>query len=226
MSVWNLAGADERMEFAGHASGVTGVSFSPTEPRWLRRVRTARSSSGSRPLVDCGDARRLSGRCPGRDFSPDGALLATGSMDKGGLRIWDTRNWQEVYAANEDAEYMGEITGLVFLRGAGTDLGLAATSRFSGLGIWRVKRNGDARPGLQPIVQHHGYECLHVALSPDGELAAYIDSDFIVKVWDVARARELAFSGPGRSLAGIPWLSARRGTWSTSPATASPSSGM
>ncbi len=29
VQVWNLAGAGERMESAGHASGVTGVSFSP-----------------------------------------------------------------------------------------------------------------------------------------------------------------------------------------------------
>jgi len=129
-------------------------------------------------------------------FSPDGMLLATGSFQNGRLRVWDTRSWQEVYAANEDAKHRGDITGLAFLRGAGTDLGLAATSRNSGLGIWQVKRAGDAPLVLRPIVQTPCSQCLHIALSHDSELVAYIDSDVNVKVWDVATARGLAFSGP------------------------------
>ncbi len=202
LSVWSLGGADERREFAGHAAGVTGVSFSPDGT-----TLASTSKDGTVKLWEpaTGHLRRTLGGYPADvqvcAFSPDETMLATGSMDKGGIRIWDTRSWQEVYAAKVDAENINNITGLVFLRGAGRDLGLAATSRGSGLGIWRVKRTTDARPALQPIVQHDGYECLHLALSHDGELAAYIESNYIVKVWDVARARELEFSGP-RALIG------------------------
>ena len=91
---------------------------------------------------------------------------------------------------------MVNITGLAYLRGTGADLALAATSRTSGIGIWRLKPKSGAPTALRAITRRLGSDCLHLALSPDSELAAYIDFETSVKVWDVVRARALAFSGP------------------------------
>ncbi len=112
------------------------------------------------------------------------------------MRIWETRNWQEVYCATDSGTDSGEdigINGLAFGRGA--DLGLLATSG-RGLRIWWVRRTDKARPSLRPIAECPGFRCLHVALSPDGTRAAYVDSDYGIKLWDVAQDRELPFSGP------------------------------
>ena len=114
------------------------------------------------------------------------------------MRIWETRSWQEVDcatvlgAASAKEEDSG-IDGLAFGRGA--DLGLLATSG-RGLRIWWVRRTDKARPSLRPIAECPGFRCLHVALSPDGTRAAYVDSDYGIKLWDVAQDRELPFSGP------------------------------
>ena len=80
LSVWNLAGANERMELAGHASGVTSVSFSPDGA-----TLASTSKDGTVKLWEpaTGRLRRTLGGYP-QDvqvcaFSPDGALLATGA---------------------------------------------------------------------------------------------------------------------------------------------------
>jgi serine/threonine protein kinase/WD40 repeat protein len=196
-SVWNLAGANERTELAGHASGVTGVTFSPDG---ATLASTSKDSTVKVWEPATGRPRRTLGGYPSDvqvcAFSPDGALLATGSYFKGAIRIWDVRSWREVYAANEDAKHIDNITGLAFLRGTGAELGLAVSARGSGLGIWRLKRTEDARLALLPILGRPGSGCSHFALSHDSELAAYVDSETAVKVWDIARARGLAFSGP------------------------------
>ena len=195
--VWNLDGADERLELAGHSSGVTSESFSPDGA-----TLASTSKEGTVKLWEpaTGRLRRTLGGYPDdvqcSAFSPDGTLLATGSFQKGRLRIWDTRSWQEVYAALEDAEHVGNVTGLAFLRGAGKELGLAATSRESGLGVWRVKRDDDGPLAVLPIVQRPAVSCFHLASSPDCRLAAFIDAEVNVRVWDLLTARGLAFNGP------------------------------
>jgi eukaryotic-like serine/threonine-protein kinase len=196
LSVWNVAGADERMELAGHASGVTSVSFSPDST-----TLASTSKDGTVGLWEpaTGRLRRTLGGYPADvqacAFSPDGTLLATGSLKNGQLRIWDTQSWQEAYAPDNDARPPSNFTGLSFLPGPGSELGLAATSRNSGLEIWRLNRNANARGPLHRIVQLYDLDCFHLALSHDGALAAY-NSGGIVKVWDMARAHGLEFSGP------------------------------
>ncbi len=198
VQVWNLAGADERIKLSGHAMGITSVGFSPDGA-----MLASTSKDGTVKLWETASGRlhHSLGGYPGdvqaSPFSPDGTLLATGSFERGRLRIWETRSWQEVYCATDSTtESVDEILigGLAFGRGA--DIGLLATSG-RGLRIWWVRQTAEGRPSLRPIAELPGSRCLHVALSPDGARAAYVDRDHgSIKLWDVAQYRELPFSGP------------------------------
>jgi WD40 repeat protein len=199
--LWDLAGASERLTISGtHAWGATCVSFSPDGSTLV-----STSKDGTIKLWNPTTGRHLRTLGPypsdvqGCAFSPDGSLLAAASLTyEGWLRVWDTKRWVEVYSGVE-----GSCDGLAFSRGEGEHHALLASAGKRGGRIWRVERMGDGRIGLRPIVTHTS--CAGVALSPDGSLAAFASHSVPghnvpgrrpLKIWDIARARELPFSGP------------------------------
>ncbi len=97
VQAWDLTGAAERLELAGHATITTGVAFSQDGS-----LVASSSKDGKVKIWDAATgrlSRTLAGyrqdvqTCP---FSPDGKLLATGSFAWARLRFWDTQTWQAV----------------------------------------------------------------------------------------------------------------------------------
>jgi serine/threonine protein kinase/WD40 repeat protein len=195
VSVWNLAATGERIELAGHASGVPGVTFSPdgktlasaskdqTVKLWDTATGQLRHTLGDYPM----DVQICA-------FSPGGELLATGS--DAGVRFWDVQNRRAIDTAIEDPANTRTITGLAIAHGAQADFAVLLTARAAGFGIWRLKRPADARTVLEPVMRSAGDNCFHLAMSPDCRLAAYIHNERLVRIQDLATLQSVPFSGP------------------------------
>ncbi len=195
VQAWDLAGAAERIEIAGHALGVTGLAFSPDGSRVA-----SSSKDGTAKIWDPatgGLVQTLRGypddvqTCP---FSPDGKLLATGSFTLARLRFWDTQSWQQA-GDTIDGDF-APIGSLSFAQpnDTGTCL-LAAASGRKGVRVWKVERVQGGRVVPRVAGNHPARDTRSVAMSPDGRWLAFNDAHS-VGIWDVQAARSRACSGP------------------------------
>ncbi len=113
-------------------------------------------------------------------YSPDGALLGSGSDDKT-ARLWDVAAGKERFALKGHA--FG-VWGVAF----SPDGKLLVTGSLD-----RTVRLWDVTTGEQlAILEGHEGDVQRVAFSPDGKLLASTSVDASVRLWDVATRRELA----------------------------------
>jgi WD40 repeat protein len=131
----------------------------------------------------------------------DAGRLLLSASDDGFVRVWDTRTWRTVAVLAGHSGYVREVAGR----------GLVAVSG----GEDRTVRVWDLAGGVcRAVFDDHVSSVDHVAISPDGMIAASAARDNQVLLWDldaVRLARELYGTSQFiRELPGLQWLG---GTW-------------
>src|SRR5262249_28432417 len=115
----------------------------------------------------------------GAQFSPDGALLATGSGNT--VWLWDVATWQKLAPLTEPT---ADVACLDFAPDGRT---LATGNTDGTLRLWDLaqKKQLASRRGHATII-------LSVAFSPDGKRLATSSTDGTIKLWDVDLFHEVA----------------------------------
>jgi WD40 repeat protein len=129
-------------------------------------------------------------------FSPDGRLLATGQFGPTSqpVQTWDLATLQA--NALPDDELGRCAYGVAF-----SPDGKFLAACGDGLTLWRVaerEHGGGDTPRLSFKRMAHlpGQRSVYLCISPNSKLLAWVDHDFSVCLWDLAKARELPFPGP------------------------------
>jgi serine/threonine protein kinase/WD40 repeat protein len=191
--LWDLAGTPERRELAGHAAGVPALAFSPdgamlASTSHERAVKFWDPASG-RLLRTLGGFAAGVQACA---FSPDGTRIATGLWGKGRIQIWDVGSGKELCTTDLRSPIVAQ---LAFGRDGDGDADLLAATG-TGLSLWRVGRGTSVPVTPQPLPKVVGRTTRGVALSPNREWAAFLESGAGIRIWDVPRGQDRKFSGP------------------------------
>jgi tricorn protease-like protein len=168
---------------------------------WLRAIGRKASQAGAdrgdavRPLT-AADAFHTS---EGHDtavvalaFSPDGALVASGSVDET-IRLWEAATGKEVLRIEAHAGVVGSVA---FSPDGKT---LASGGEDFTVRLW------DVATGREPQrCEGHEDWVFAVAFSPDGATLASGSGDGTLRMWEAASGREIRkIAGPGGDILGV-----------------------
>lgn len=182
--IWDAAGGRQLHALRGHASIVTEVVFSEDGRRVLSASRdgTARvwdARSGMHELtldhLDGGEVESAA-------FSPDGALIATGSGLSGHIYLWDARTGKLLSTL---VGHRGLVSGLAFSRDGRR---LASSSRDKSVLVFDVSK-GEI---LCRLEGSHGDWISDLEWGPGDRQILTAGKDGLAIKWDVARAAEVA----------------------------------
>jgi WD40 repeat protein/serine/threonine protein kinase len=202
---WSVAFSPDDRTLASASNFVQAVSLWDVSTRHVRATVTPHRTGVAHAV----------------DFSPDGKLLATGSM-YGVVKLWDAATGEERATLQP-----GEAGGMnwTWAVAFSADGALLATADRQGLvRVWDV-----ASGGLRATLRGHTDSVEAVAFSPDGTTLATGGEDRLVKLWDVATGQEritlkghparilsVAFSPDGTLLATGSWNGTVR-VWRAAP---------
>ncbi len=111
-------------------------------------------------------------------FSPDGALLATASLD-GMAKIWSMPDGQLLYTLS------GHVMGIYDLAFSPDEKRLATAGGDSVVMIW------DVETGQEIGTLQSGSVIMGLDFSPDGRLLAMTSTSGVIKVWDVDQGQRI-----------------------------------
>jgi serine/threonine-protein kinase len=177
--LWDINSGAEVRRFAGHASIITSVAFSPTGSHAL---------SATRGLINIWDPRsgRFIRKLPMKRrlvlaavFSPNGQHILSGSEDRV-LRLWDVMSGKRVVRFTGHG---GSVTSAAFL---GEGERILSGSLDCTLRLWST------RTGLElNRFTGHRFGILSVASSRDGRFALSGGLDNTVRLWDAESGRQI-----------------------------------
>ncbi len=174
--LWNMAGGVEDGAFGVFTSPVRGLAFSPdstvlaaSNSDYSGNLWYLTTNAGHSWVSDAGPIT----------FSPDGVLLAYGSVD-GIVRVKNVTPGAESLIVEE---YDAQVTGVAFSPSGELLVSASADG---------TMRMSDVAANIrQAIFEEHTGPVLSVAFSPDGTVLVSGGADGTVRLWDVATGAEL-----------------------------------
>lgn len=177
--VWSLPAAEQR--WSRPLSGKLQPWRIPLRLGYAPDSRTVAVGDGNDALVLDATTGDVTATAPGHRepvlttaFSPDGNLLATGSMDHS-IRLWNPRDGKPIRTVAECPNWLFSVAF------APNGKVIAAACRDGTVGLWNLEGKHLA------TAQAHEREANNVVFAPDGTTLATSGVDGKVCLWDVAQ---------------------------------------
>jgi serine/threonine protein kinase/WD40 repeat protein len=170
--IWNLAGTPERLNLAGHTSGVTSIGFNPDGSKLYSTSKDHKIALWDAKTGDRLAITGLAGIIQTADFSSDGKLLAAGDS-AGKLAIFDAETLSPVLDVPHS---LGGFSSVRFSR----DGKYFAAAGVKGLIVWRLKpephdEDGKPRLALEEAKRIDDANCGGITISPDSQFLAWLN---------------------------------------------------